>query len=69
MCLALALALLLVYLAATVAPDESTERDVLDSLMFVLTFIVSVILLAIAVITVLRLYTSGREQVQGDDEE
>ena len=65
----MALALLLVYLAATVAPDESTERDVLDSLMFVLTFIVSVILLAIAVITVLRLYTSGREQVQGDDEE
>lgn len=58
---------LLIYLALTAGPSA---RAALDSFVFAMTLIVSMILLVIAVLTFMRFYVNSRnhEQQGGDNE-
>ena len=60
-------ATLLIYLALTVAPSA---RAALDSFIFAMTLIVSMILLVIAILTFTRIYANSRNrEQQGYDNE
>ncbi len=58
---------LLIYLALTVGPSA---RAALDSFIFAMTLIVSMVLLVIAILTFTRFYANSRNhEQQGDDNE